>query len=361
VRQRVMELLVAEGVNVARPGEFSMRAFMNGKMDLSQAEAIADLIVSENAAAHNLAIKQLRGGFSRELSQMREKLIEFAALVELELDFGEEDVEFANREELRTLVTEIRNRLAALADSFRLGNAIKKGIPVAIVGAPNVGKSTLLNALLGDDKAIVSDIAGTTRDAIEDRMLIDGIEFRFIDTAGIRDTEDVVERIGIERSFQKIDEAQVVLVLADLSRQQSEEIAAMLDRIPDDKHLILLGNKSDTGTTLESLGLSHEPQLNISALRGDGLDALRNLLLGYVRESGFTGQEVMLTNVRHYEAISKAREALDRALEGMDNGISGDLFAMDIRQALHFMGEVTGQISTDDLLGYIFGRFCIGK
>jgi tRNA modification GTPase len=229
------------------------------------------------------------------------------------------------------------------------------------VGSPNVGKSTLLNALLGDEKAIVSSIAGTTRDAIEDRMLIDGVEFRFIDTAGIRETEDVVEKIGIERSFQKIDEAQIVLLIADLSNQGPKQINDMLKKIPDDKHILLIGNKSDTGKTLDLLNIDHEPQISISALHGDGLTELKQSLLEYVRASGFTGQEVMLTNVRHFEAISKAKHALDRALQGMENGISSDLFAMDIRQALHFMGEVTGQISTDELLGYIFGRFCIGK
>jgi tRNA modification GTPase len=361
IRQRVLELLINEGAQIARAGEFSMRAFVNGKLDLAQAEAIADLIASESEASHQLAIKQLRGGFSKELTAMREKLIEFAALVELELDFGEEDVEFANRDDLRNLVIEIRDKLKLLSHSFKLGNAIKKGIPVAITGAPNVGKSTLLNALLGEEKALVSEIAGTTRDAIEDRIAVEGVEFRFIDTAGIRETQDVVEKMGIERSLQKIDEAQIVLVLTDPNTQKAEEINHMLSAIPDEKFVILLGNKSDAGKNLSHLNIDHNNQLSISALQGTGLPELKTLLVEYVRQSGYTGNEILLTNVRHYEALSQAVSALDTALNGMEQKISSDLFAMDIRQAMHYMGEVTGQICTDDLLGYIFGRFCIGK
>jgi tRNA modification GTPase len=359
VRQRVLELLVDAGANIAQPGEFTMRAFLNGKMDLSQAEAIGDLISSESAAAHQLAIKQLRGGFSRELSDLREKLVEFAALVELELDFVEEDVEFANRGELRDLVSHIHERISRLAGSFKLGNAIRKGIPVAIAGAPNAGKSTLLNALLNDDKAIVSEIAGTTRDAIEDRISVQGIEFRFIDTAGLRETTDVVEKIGIERSYQKVDEAVIVLLLFDMESEPLDDVLATARKLSTGKHLILVGNKSDRISTVPAI--ADFPFIAISARDGQGVETLSQVLVDYVRQQGYTGNEVLVTNTRHFEALSRANEALQRVLQGLDNNLSGDLVAMDIRQALHYMGEVTGQVSNDELLGFIFGRFCIGK
>ena len=365
IQQRILELLLENGARMADPGEFSMRAFMNGKMDLSQAEAVADLIESEGASDHRLAMQQLRGGFSKEIDALREELIHFASLVELELDFSEEEVEFADRTQLKELLSRIESKVTSLLSSFRLGNAIKNGIPIAIVGSPNAGKSTLLNALLQEERALVSDIPGTTRDTVEEVLILGGIKFRFIDTAGLRDTKDIVESMGIERTWSKIEDAQIVLYLFDASvdhKVSHIEIGEISGHIDSDK-LIIVANKIDAADAVE---LENEftffpDLLKISALSHKGLDALKDQLLSRVNLGEVKQRNVTVTNARHAEALRKAKESIDRVDQGLDDGISGDLVAMDIRQVLQDLGEITGEVSTDDLLGNIFGKFCIGK
>ena len=359
IQREIINAFIGEGARLAKAGEFTMRAFANGKLDLSQAEAVADLIASESEAAHELAMHQLRGGFSKEINTLREKLIHFASLIELELDFSEEDVEFADRDDLKKLVDEITGVVKNLVDSFATGNVVKQGVPVAILGAPNMGKSTLLNALLNEERAIVSDIAGTTRDTIEDTTNIDGIQFRFVDTAGIRETDDTIESIGIERAWEKAHEASIVLYLVDTTSTTAEEIATIRSNFEQKvdqqrKLLVVVGNKSDLGAASEL------PDLNLSAKNREGLDALSKQLTAFVHE-GLAGNHSVVTNARHYEALSSAFKSLTEVRAGLDQNITGDFLAIDIRKALHHLGEITGEITTDDLLGNIFSKFCIGK
>lgn len=358
IQQQILQLLVDAGCRLANPGEYTQRAFLNGKLDLSQAEAVADLIASQSRNSHEIALKQLRGGFSSELKELREKLIHFASLVELELDFGEEDVEFADRGKLKELLNEVLKYIYRLAESFELGNAIKNGVPVAIVGAPNTGKSTLLNQLLGDDRAIVSDIAGTTRDVIEEVVNIDGILFRLIDTAGIRDGAEEIEAMGIERSKEKIAQAKIVLCLADASNLESvNEVEAWVVQLQTEypsKKIVFVANKEDLQQK-ETNGIS------ISAKEGSNIDKLRTNLVEQVVGNFDMANETIVTNARHVEALEKTAESLDKALNGLETGITADFVAMDIRLGLHHLGTITGNISTDDLLGNIFSKFCIGK
>ncbi len=370
IQQKILEILIENGARMALPGEFTQRAFLNGKMDLSQAEAVADVIASSNAASHKLAINQMRGGFSAEIKALRGQLLHFTAMVELELDFGEEDVEFADRTELRKLTEKIETLIRQLKDSFQLGNAIKNGIPVAIVGETNVGKSTLLNALLNEDKAIVSDIHGTTRDVIEDVVNIHGTAFRFFDTAGIRKTTETIESMGIERSYSKLDLAQIVLLILDLTNPL-ELMLSRLEKIRKritNQELIIVGNKADIGgsTNIDELTAAiqladNEDLSFISAKKKQNIESLIQLLQEKSHIEDISGQDVIVTNARHFEILKNAHEAIIRVLEGLESGITSDFLAQDIRQCLHFLGEITGDISTDEVLGHIFKNFCIGK
>ncbi|MDG1742797.1 MAG: tRNA uridine-5-carboxymethylaminomethyl(34) synthesis GTPase MnmE [Crocinitomicaceae bacterium] len=359
IQQQLIQVLLDSGARMAEPGEFTQRAFLNGKMDLSQAEAVADLIASQSKSAHGIALKQLRGRFSNELKELREKLINFASLVELELDFAEEDVEFADRTQLKSLVEEVLNYITRLAQSFDLGNAIKNGVPVAIVGAPNTGKSTLLNQLLGDDRAIVSTIEGTTRDIIEETLNIDGILFRLIDTAGIRDGAEEVEAMGIERSLQKIEQATIVLCLADASNKKSvAEVQAwtheLRERHPD-KKIFMIANKMDLGSVVQNEAFV------ISAKNGENIVDLKSKLVEEMKGDFNLANDTIVSNARHYDALIKTADALKTAKEAIESNTTGDFIAMDIRQAMFDLGQITGDISTDDLLGNIFSKFCIGK
>jgi tRNA modification GTPase len=345
----VLKLLIQNGCRMAQAGEFTQRAFLNGQFDLVQAEAVADLIMADSEAAHKTAMNLMRGGFSNQLKVLREELIHFASLVELELDFGEEDVEFAERDDLKSLILKIQNFLKNLIDSFDAGNVIKEGLPVAIIGPPNAGKSTLLNVLLNEERAIVTEIAGTTRDVIEDILFIEGIKFRFIDTAGIRATKDVVESIGIERSKDAMRRAEIVLLLTDNQIINKDFI---LD-FEEDK-IIKVRNKIDLAEQKENFD-----GLQISAKNNIGIDALKNAIIAKAKLK--KQADTMLTNLRHYEHLIKASEALTEVLNGLDIGITGDFLAQDIRLSLHHLGEITGAISSDDLLANIFSKFCIGK
>ncbi len=364
-----LNAILEAGATMAEPGEFTQRAFLNGKMDLSQAEAVADLIASESNAEHRLAMHQMRGGFSAEIAKLREELIHFASLIELELDFGEEDVEFANREDLVQLIDKIRAYLKRLMESFRYGNAVKNGVPVAIIGKPNAGKSTLLNALLNDDRAIVSEIAGTTRDAIEDVAVIEGIRFRFIDTAGIRETTDTIEAIGVQKSLEKMKSAAIVLYLYDLKDDAAEHQQTLNKLMAEfdsrQTTFVAIGNKADQVaqvnlTPFESTNGSLTP-IAISAKTNEGLDTLSKALVAAINSGTVTTGDVVVTNTRHLNALRLTDKALDAALNGIQSGLSGDFVASDIREALHQLGSITGQITTEDLLGNIFGKFCIGK
>ncbi len=368
IQQQVIQLLIKNGAQSAGPGEFTMRAFLNGKLDLSQAEAVADVIAANSETSHELAMKQMRGGFSNEIQKLRQALIHFASLIELELDFGEEDVEFADRKDLKDLVVKLNSALTKLISSFDYGNVIKSGVPVAIIGEPNVGKSTLLNALLNEERAIVSDIAGTTRDVIEDEMIIKGISFRFIDTAGIRETSDTIESLGIEKTFEKLDQASIVLLLVDASKITREELDADIQKIEDriegeNKRLIVVANKVDNTKDQEGVIKTFTGIKNViytSAKKKENIKAIEERLFDYV-QSGALNNDIVVTNSRHFEALTRSNEALIKVLEGLDNNITGDFLAMDIRQSLHFLGEITGDITTDDLLDNIFSKFCIGK
>lgn len=371
ILQKVMELLIANGCRTAQPGEFTQRAFLNGKMDLSQAEAVADLIASTSAATHRLAISQMRGGFSKELAELRNQLLHFTSMIELELDFSEEDVEFANRDQLKKLANKIEQIIAKLTASFSLGNAIKNGVPVAIIGETNAGKSTLLNALLNEEKAIVSNIHGTTRDVIEDTMNIAGVTFRFIDTAGIRDTKDTIENLGIERTFQKLDQAEIVLWIIEASLAE-EQIKQLSDRIiprAKDKQLILVFNKSDLLSTEEKERIKHFlkeaksdlTHLFISAKEKEGVDNLEKLLINKANLPTVTQNDVIVTNVRHYEALTKALEAIHRVQDGLENQISGDFLSQDIRDCIFHLNDIAGEVTNDMVLQNIFKNFCIGK
>ena len=368
IQQEILQLFLRNGCRMATAGEFTLRAFLNGKLDLSQAEAVADVIASDSAASHQIAMQQMRGGFSNEIAKLREELLNFASLIELELDFAEEDVEFADRIQFKDLIDRILRVLKKLIDSFAVGNVLKNGIPVAIIGEPNVGKSTLLNAFLNEERAIVSDIAGTTRDTIEDEIIINGICFRFIDTAGIRETKDVVESIGIKKTFEKIEQAQVVLMLMEalefLTNEEkvSLEIQKLKNRYPQ-KPLLLLANKADVLQENEKQDLLKMfPDAHLlSAKQGSGIDEVKEALAGFVNTGALRNNETIVTNSRHYDALLKALEEIQKVKYGLETGLSGDLLAIDIRQALYHFGEITGEITTDDLLGNIFANFCIGK
>jgi len=368
IQKEIIQLALRNGCRMAKAGEFTLRAFLNGKLDLSQAEAVADLISSENEASHQIAMQQMRGGFSSEIAKLREELLNFASLIELELDFSEEDVEFADRKQFMELLERISFVLKRLIDSFAVGNVIKNGIPVAIVGEPNVGKSTLLNALLNEERAIVSEIAGTTRDTIEDEISIGGIGFRFIDTAGIRNTEDVVESIGIKRTFEKIDQAQVVIYLIDSTvfKSQGSKFKVELEKIKNkypQKPLLVLANKIDEidDTQIDKIKAEIPEVLLLSAKTGFGVEQLTDSLLHLINTGALRNNETIITNTRHYDALLKALEEIKKVQEGLDTGLSGDLLAIDIRQVLYHFGEITGEITNDDLLGNIFANFCIGK
>ncbi len=368
IQQEIILLLIKKGCRAAEAGEFTLRAFLNGKMDLSQAEAVADLISSENQASHQLAMQQMRGGFSDEIQKLRQELLDFASLIELELDFAEEDVEFANRDEFMRLVAKIQNVLKKLIDSFAVGNVIKNGIPVAIVGEPNVGKSTLLNALLNEERAIVSEIAGTTRDSIEDEISIGGVGFRFIDTAGIRETQDVIEGLGIKRTFEKIAQAQVVVFLlnADMFKVQGSKFKVEIEKIQNkfpQKPLLIVANKTDKLSEAEISNLKSQISnlISISAKENIGVDELKTKLLEFVNLGELRNNNAIVTNSRHYNALLSALEEINKVQEGLNTNLSGDLLAIDIRQALYHFGEITGEVTNDELLGNIFANFCIGK
>jgi tRNA modification GTPase len=372
IQQQIIQLLLRKGCRMANAGEFTLRAFLNGKIDLSQAEAVADLIASDNEASHQIAMQQMRGGFSNELKILRQELLNFASLIELELDFAEEDVAFADRTEFEKLLEKISLVLKRLIDSFAVGNVIKNGIPVAIVGEPNVGKSTLLNALLNEERAIVSDVAGTTRDTIEDELVIDGIGFRFIDTAGIRETQDVVESIGIKKTFEKIEQAQVVILLLDAKELQVSglkfqvEIEKIKNKFPQ-KPLVVILNKVDLlyaneidaiRLELETLNLKLE---TISAKNKTGIDQLKAQLLSFVNTGALRNNETIVTNTRHYDSLLKALEEIQKVQFGLQDNLPSDLMAIDIKQALYHFGMITGEVTNDELLGNIFENFCIGK
>ena len=373
IQQQIIQLLLRKGCKMAQAGEFTLRAFLNGKLDLSQAEAVADLIASDNEASHQIAMQQMRGGFSNEIAKLREELLNFASLIELELDFAEEDVEFADRTQFKALLNRIEFVLKRLIDSFAVGNVIKNGIPVAIVGEPNVGKSTLLNALLNEERAIVSDIAGTTRDTIEDELVINGIGFRFIDTAGIRETKDVVESIGIKKTFEKIEQAQVVMYLVDsvqcsvISLESLNiEIGKIKNQFPL-KPIIVVLNKVDKLSQKELTAILNQlttynlQPITISAKNKEGIDELKNQLLSFVNTGALRNNETIVTNTRHYDSLLKALEEIQKVTFGLNSGLSSDLMAIDIKQALYYFGEITGEVTNDELLGNIFANFCIGK
>ena len=361
--EKILGFLCEAGAVLALPGEFTYRAYINGRMDLAQAEAVTDLIYASSSAQHRIALNQLKGNVSRDIDQLRQQLIDFASLIELELDFGEEDVEFADREALLNLVDQAIGHISGLIESFELGNAIKKGIPVAIIGEPNAGKSTLLNALLDENRAIVSNIPGTTRDAIEDVININGILFRLIDTAGIRETGDEIEAEGVKRALNVIKKARIKLFIIDVTKTSPEEVIRMAQQYRlDDQETILVINKIDLSPKADTGAFKIAGQsLAISASGGINIDNLKDLLYHTVMEDDLQEDAVILSNMRHKEAFQKARQDLQRVREGLVNGIPPDLVAMDIRQALYNIGTITGKISADDLLDSIFSRFCIGK
>lgn len=357
--RQILKVLITKGARIAKPGEFTQRAFLNGQFDLVQAEAVADLIAADSQASHKTALNQLRGGFSKKLASLRSELIHFASMIELELDFGEEDVEFAERDDLRRLIEALLATIQPLISSFDFGNAIKEGVPVAIIGSPNVGKSTLLNALLNEEKAIVTAIAGTTRDVIEDTIILDGLKFRFIDTAGIRETTDVVESIGIERSKAAMDKADIVIFLFDSAATLAEN-KALAALLPGNKDLVFVLNKTDinpslaselAGEALDIIPISAHTQQNLPALTGKLVSLVHSQAAG----------DTVVTNLRHYEHLVKTSASLTDVLNGLALGVTGDFLAQDIRLALHHLGEITGTIVTDDLLDNIFSKFCIGK
>ncbi|MBN1116634.1 MAG: tRNA uridine-5-carboxymethylaminomethyl(34) synthesis GTPase MnmE [Bacteroidales bacterium] len=371
IQQKILECLIKNGARLAKPGEFTQRAFLNGKLDLSQAEGVADLIASGSEAAHRLAITQMKGGFSKEISNLREKLLHFISLIELEIDFSEEDVEFADREKLYQLLDKIERLLRKLIRSFDYGNVIKSGIPVAIVGRTNAGKSTLLNQLLGEEKAIVSEIEGTTRDFIEDTMVLQGITFRFIDTAGLRKTSDSIETLGIERSVKKYSEAAIVIILID-AKDRLDEIIKSLEIFKDipkeNKYIIFAINKIDSVINSEMLisdlkqkiGLKGD-YISLSAKFGTHIELLEEKLVGFALSKKPHDSDIVVTNVRHFEALDKAHQAIVRVINSLDDGITTDLLAVDIRESLHYLGEIVGEVTTNEILGNIFSKFCIGK
>ena len=368
ILQQVMQLLIAHGCRAAGPGEYTQRAFLNGKMDLSQAEAVADLIASSSAATHRMAMNQMRGGFSQKLKELRGQLLHLTSLMELELDFSDhEELEFADRSELKALAAQIHQVIEHLVQSFGIGNAIKNGIPVAIIGETNAGKSTLLNALVGEERAIVSDIHGTTRDVIEDTMDIDGITFRFIDTAGIRQTHDTIEALGIERSFQAIKRADIVLWVIDQT-EAKKQIAALSGKIIplcEGKRLILTFNKSDLNAppaSIEALGFPEDiPSIFLSAKQKEGIGLLQSLLVKTAHLPAISSSDIIVTNIRHYEALTRASEAIHRVQEGLSTGLPADLVSQDLRECIFHLSDIVGEVTTDEVLGTIFEHFCVGK
>ncbi|MDJ1499877.1 tRNA uridine-5-carboxymethylaminomethyl(34) synthesis GTPase MnmE [Xanthocytophaga agilis] len=355
--QKIIKALIRNGARLAEAGEFTKRAFINGQFDLTQAEAIADLIHSDSEASHHAALNQMRGGFSKKIAALREQLIHFASLIELELDFGEEDVEFANRDDLQKLLQELLATITKLTDSFQMGNVIKNGVPTVIAGKPNAGKSTLLNALLNEEKAIVSDIPGTTRDFIEDEIHIEGIRFRFIDTAGLRNTTDTVEAIGVQRTKEKLKQASIIIYLFDVSQTTQIDLEEELTEINDlSIPYLLVGNKADQKHSTFTLPVHY-----ISATTGEGIEELKQLLTRSIHTKAYKASDTIVTNLRHYQNLKLAQDSLSQALSSLSQGITGDLLAMDIRQALFYLGQITGEITTDDLLSNIFSKFCIGK
>lgn len=360
--KEIIKALLSHGARLAGPGEFTKRAFLNGRFDLAQAEAVADLINAETDNARQAALNQMRGGFSKEINHLREELIHFASLIELELDFGEEDVEFAKRDDLRKLIVKIQSYLSSLIQSFDHGNVIKNGVPTVIAGKPNAGKSTLLNVLLNEEKAIVSEIAGTTRDVIEDEMVLGGINFRFIDTAGLRETQDVIEAMGVERTRDRMKKASIILYLFDLSNERYDDIIQEAESLKGlGIPVIKVGNKSDKAQPGLLEKLRHDDFIFISASNKTNIQQLKDKLLSFFQVSTVKSGDVLVTSLRHYQNLLQTHESLDRVLKGMDTNITGDFLAMDIRQSLHYLGEITGQITTDDLLDNIFSKFCIGK
>ncbi len=370
IQQQILQVLIDAGAEAAKPGEFTQRAFFNGKMDLSQAEAVADLIASNSSANHKIALNQMRGGFSAEISKLRKQMLHFIAMIELELDFSEEDVEFVNRKELEKLVTEIEQIISKLVKSFKLGNALKNGIPVAIVGKTNAGKSTLLNAILNEEKAIVSEIHGTTRDVIEDVINIEGTTFRFFDTAGLRETNNKIEKIGIERSYSKIKQAEIVILVIDLTIK-TKDITNNINEIKRkvaDKQFIIVGNKADLVECNKLLEIMSEITLEenhnivfISAKQKQNISELNKIILESSNVTQLDSTDVILSNVRHYEIMSQALESINRVKNGLLQGISGDFLAQDIRECMVYLGQITGDVSNDEVLGHIFKNFCIGK
>jgi tRNA modification GTPase len=367
IQQKLIELLLTEGVRMARPGEFTLRAFLNGKFDLIQAEAVADLIAAHSESSHDLAVDQMRGGFSKTIRNLRDKLVQFTSLIELELDFSEENVEFASRTDLTGLLDEMEKEISLLIQSFSAGNVIRKGIPVTIIGKPNVGKSTLLNVLLNEEKAIVSETPGTTRDAIEDTIVIDGYSFRFIDTAGLRASEETIEKIGIERTWEKIHEAAIILYVFDASADSFENVTEAIQELRDNteassKFILLVGNKTDKVKKLPK-GFSEFVEMEtifVSAKRKENIHLIAESLLSYIRSSNLTGSTIV-SNSRHAEALQKTVDAIVSIRSGLDEVVSPDLLTVDIRSALYHLGQITGEITTDEILNSIFGRFCIGK
>ena len=364
----VLDLLVSNGCRMALPGEFTQRAFLNGKMDLSQAEAVADLIASDSSASHRIAMNQMRGNFSKQLKVLRDQLLHLTSLMELELDFSDhEELEFADRSELLDISNEVHRTISKLANSFKLGNALKNGVPVAIIGETNAGKSTLLNSLLGDEKAIVSDVHGTTRDVIEDTINLRGVTFRFIDTAGIRHTDDPVESIGIARSYQKMEQAEIILwVIGDVKAHNADLQQKVLE-VAEDKKVVLLFNKSDILTEAERTALTEQyatigiPHLFISAKCGEGMSELEETLLQIADLPQCSSEDIIVTNLRHYEALISALESIERVQMGMQSGISGDFISQDLRECIHHLSDIVGEVSTDSVLQNIFKHFCIGK
>jgi len=368
IQQQILRLMMDHGARMARPGEFTLRAFLNGRMDLSQAEAVADLIASNSEASRKMAFQQMRGHFSKRIGALRAKLVEFASLIELELDFSEEDVEFADRGKLLQLLDVIDSEVTQLRESFSLGNVLKQGIPVAIIGKPNVGKSTLLNALLNEDRAIVSEIPGTTRDAIEDTITISGVAFRFIDTAGLRESKDKIETVGIERTYEKIRQASIILYMFDASETSLDEITETIrdfqQRVGDhEKRLVLIANKIDLMEEIPHhfRNLVDLETIFVSAKRKENISMITESLLKSVEKAGEETQGILVANSRHYEALTKTAEAIQSVRKGVGENIPGDLLSIDLRSALHHLGSITGEVTSDEILGEIFGKFCIGK
>jgi tRNA modification GTPase len=364
IMEQILTLLISKGARMAEPGEFTLRAFMNGRIDLSQAEAVADLIASNSAAAHEIAIKQIRGGFADQIKDLRAQLVNFASFIELELDFSEEDVEFVHREDLIKIVSKIKLVLTPLIDSFKYGNVIKNGVPVAIVGKPNAGKSTLLNTLLNEERAIVSHIAGTTRDTIEEVLHIEGVAYRLIDTAGLRQTTDVIEQIGVERSYDKIKTASILLYMTDASliSDRADLVKEVQEAESFEVPYLLIANKSDMCSTdiIEHLD-QIENVVPVSAKKNTGIDVLKKKLSAMIQSQKVMPPDMTVANIRHYEALRNAYESLDAVLEGIDNQITTDLIAFELRRSLAYLGEISGEVTNDEILGNIFSKFCIGK